>query len=54
MDLNPSLYRPTDIEANHASAEKAARVLGWRAAVKMDEAVRRMVAAERELAAARR
>ncbi len=53
VDLDPSLYRPTDIEANHASPDKAARVLGWRATVKMDEAVRRMVAAERRVTGGR-
>jgi GDPmannose 4,6-dehydratase len=49
--LDPALLRPTDIEANHASPEKAARVLGWRATVRMGEAVARMVAAEREVQA---
>jgi GDPmannose 4,6-dehydratase len=48
VDVDPALFRPTDIEGNYASAEKAARVLGWRATVGMEEAVRRMVDAERE------
>jgi GDPmannose 4,6-dehydratase len=43
---DPALYRPTDIEGNFARPEKAARILGWRATVKMEEAVRRMMAAE--------
>jgi len=49
VDSDASLFRPADVEANYASAEKAARVLGWRATVGMPEAVKRMVAAEREL-----
>jgi GDPmannose 4,6-dehydratase len=46
---DPTLFRPTDIAANSASPEKAHRVLGWRAEVRMEEAVRRMVEAERAL-----
>jgi GDPmannose 4,6-dehydratase len=49
VDVDPSLFRPTDIEGNYASAEKAARVLGWRATLGMEETVRRMVDAERRL-----
>jgi GDPmannose 4,6-dehydratase len=48
VDVDPTLFRPTDIEGNYANAERAARVLGWRATVGMEEAVRLMVAAERE------
>jgi GDPmannose 4,6-dehydratase len=47
VDADPSLYRPADIAANHASPAKAGRVLGWSASVKMEEAVRRMVEEER-------
>ncbi len=54
VDSDPSLLRPTDIEANYANPEKAARVLGWRAASGMDETVRRMVEAERERGLERR
>lgn len=50
VDVDPALYRPADIEGNFANAEKAARLLGWRATVGMAEAVRRMVGAEREIA----
>jgi GDPmannose 4,6-dehydratase len=46
--VDPTLYRPSDIEANAGNAEKAARLLGWRSTVTMDETVRRMVAAEME------
>jgi len=49
VDIDPALFRPTDIEGNYANAEKAERVLGWRATIGMDEAVRRMVSAEQEL-----
>jgi len=46
-----TLFRPTDIEGNYANPEKAARVLGWRATVQMQEVVRRMVLAEQGTAA---
>ncbi len=48
VDVDPALFRPTDIEGNYASPQKAARVLGWQATVGMAEAVRRMVQSERE------
>jgi GDPmannose 4,6-dehydratase len=47
VDADPSLYRPADIAANHASPAKAATVLGWRAGSRMEETVRRMVEGER-------
>lgn len=46
VDVDASLFRPADIAANHANPEKAARILGWRATVSMEETVRRMIAAE--------
>jgi GDPmannose 4,6-dehydratase len=49
VDVDPALFRPTDIEGNYAKPEKAARVLGWRSTVGMAEAVKRMVDAEREI-----
>jgi GDPmannose 4,6-dehydratase len=48
VEVDPGLYRPTDIEGNYANPEKAASVLGWRATVGMSGAVERMVSAERE------
>jgi GDPmannose 4,6-dehydratase len=48
VDADPGLFRPADIAANHANPAKAARVLGWRASVRMEEAVRRMVEGERK------
>jgi GDPmannose 4,6-dehydratase len=53
VDADPSLYRPSEIEGNYADPGKAARALGWRATVHMEEAVRRMVAAELEWSAGR-
>jgi GDPmannose 4,6-dehydratase len=47
VDADPTLFRPSDIEANYANPGKAARNLGWRASTRMDEAVRRMLEAER-------
>ena len=49
VDIDPALFRPTDIEGNYANAEKAERVLGWRATTGMDATVRRMVSADQEL-----
>lgn len=48
VDLDPALKRPADIEGNWANPEKAGRVLGWRATVRMREVVRRMLEAERQ------
>ncbi len=53
VDVDPGLFRPADITANCGNADKAARVLGWRASVKMGGAVERMVAAEMERLRAR-
>ncbi|MFZ5427901.1 MAG: GDP-mannose 4,6-dehydratase [Thermodesulfobacteriota bacterium] len=47
VDLNPSLLRPTDIQVSRADPSKAARLLGWRAAMGMPEVVRAMVEAEK-------
>ncbi len=47
VEADPALKRPADVTANFADPGKAARVLGWRATVKMAEVVRRMVEAER-------
>lgn len=46
--VDPALLRPADLEASHANPAQAAKVLGWVAAVPMEETVRRMVAAEIE------
>jgi GDPmannose 4,6-dehydratase len=46
VEIDPTLLRPTDISGNFAKPAKAERVLGWKAQVKMAEAVRRMIAAE--------
>lgn len=53
VEVDRALYRPNDLEANHANPEKAARVLGWRSTVPMEETVRRMVAAEMTAASLR-
>jgi GDPmannose 4,6-dehydratase len=46
VDHDRALHRPADIEGNWADPTKAARVLGWKATVRMDEAIRKMVEAE--------
>jgi GDPmannose 4,6-dehydratase len=46
ISFMPSLSRPADLLWSGASAEKAARVLGWRAEVFMPEIARRMIDVE--------
>jgi GDPmannose 4,6-dehydratase len=46
VDYDETLKRRTDIRVGRADPSRAARVLGWRATVKMDGVVRRMVKAE--------
>ena len=48
VETDPSLLRPTDLHANQADPSKAERLLGWKAEARMDEVVRRLVAAELE------
>jgi len=47
VNVDQSLFRPTDLKAGHADPSKAARELGWSAQVSFEEIVRRMVAVER-------
>jgi GDPmannose 4,6-dehydratase len=47
VDVDRSLFRPSEIRVPAARPDKAASVLGWRATVLMPEVVRRMVEAER-------
>jgi GDPmannose 4,6-dehydratase len=46
VDVDESLFRPTDLQEGHADPAKAARALDWRAKVTIDEIVNRMVAVE--------
>jgi GDPmannose 4,6-dehydratase len=47
VEGDPSLFRPADVDANYANPERAARVLGWKAKVRLEETVARLVAAEK-------
>lgn len=47
VDFDSSLLRPTDLKEGHADPGKAHRELNWKATVKLDKIVRRMVAVER-------
>lgn len=47
VDVDQSLFRPTDLKEGYADPSKAARVLNWHANVSFEEIVRRMVAVER-------
>jgi GDPmannose 4,6-dehydratase len=44
--LSHSLHRPTDISEGKGNAEKAERVLGWKAEARMRQLVAMMVRAE--------
>jgi len=46
VDIDPSLYRPTDIEKSMGDPSKAERQLHWKASVKYPELVEKLVAAE--------
>jgi GDPmannose 4,6-dehydratase len=48
VESDPGLQRPTDLESNYAVPEKAWRLLGWSATVKLEELIRRLTAAELE------
>lgn len=43
--VDPTLYRPSELPANRANADKACRLLGWQATLKMREIVAKMVEA---------
>jgi GDPmannose 4,6-dehydratase len=47
LDIDETLLRPTDLKEGHADPGKAARELGWRAEVSIEQIVSRMVAVER-------
>lgn len=49
VDFDSSLLRPTDLKEGHADPGKAHRELGWKATVRLDDIVRRMVVVERGL-----
>jgi GDPmannose 4,6-dehydratase len=48
VDYDQSLLRPTDIMMSYANPAKAARILNWKAQIKMKEVVKRMLASELE------
>ena len=48
VDYDESLLRPTDIMMSYADPAKAARILNWKAQIKMKEVVKRMLESEME------
>jgi GDPmannose 4,6-dehydratase len=48
VDYDQTLLRPTDITTSFADPAKAARILNWKAQIKMKEVVNRMLASELE------
>lgn len=49
VEIDPTYFRPTEVDVLCADARKAKRVLGWEAKVKFKELVRIMVDADRKL-----
>jgi GDPmannose 4,6-dehydratase len=49
VDVDETLMRPSEIHRNAASTEKASRVLDWRAQVKFENVVEKLIAAEMAL-----
>jgi GDPmannose 4,6-dehydratase len=47
VDVDPSLFRPSDIRYSRGNAKKATRDLGWQATTRFPELVRVLVEAER-------
>lgn len=47
VEHNPELIRPSEIRRGHGSPRLAKELLGWEAAVHVDEVIARMIAAER-------
>lgn len=48
VDVDPNLFRPTDLKEGHADPSRALNELGWQAEVMLEDVVRRMVAVERK------
>ena len=48
VEVSPSYYRPTEVDALIGDASKAEKILGWRAATHCDELIRIMVEADLE------
>jgi GDPmannose 4,6-dehydratase len=48
VNIDTSLYRPTDIAVGRGNPGKAKAKLGWEATSKMPEVVRQMVEAKRQ------
>ncbi len=49
VEIDPTYFRPTEVDVLCADARKAKRILGWEAKVKFKELVRIMVDADRKL-----
>lgn len=52
VDVDPSLFRPTDLQESVGDPRKAMARLGWRAGVQFDDLIRALVTAETERAEA--
>jgi len=48
VEVDPSLFRPTDIQTSRGDPTRAAEVLGWRASFRLPEVVGAMIAAEND------
>lgn len=47
-DIDPTLFRPSEIDVSVGNPAKAERLLGWTPRVTLEQAIERLVAAERE------
>src|SRR3546814_19063492 len=47
VDVDPALFRPTDLAISKANPSKAAAELGWRAESSMAQVIRNMISAEK-------
>src|SRR3546814_1545370 len=48
VDVDPALFRPTDLAISKANPSKAAAELGWRAESSMAQVIRNMISARSE------
>jgi GDPmannose 4,6-dehydratase len=46
VNINPKLYRPSDIRQSHGNPDRAHKVLGWHHTLEVEDVVREMVRAQ--------
>ncbi len=48
VDIDPALYRPSEIRSNRGNASKAKKILGWTASLEIAEVIQSMLDAEQK------